>query len=111
MVQLYEEEPNFINIHICEMYFLCVRKDFKFRVPFSCLTFAFFLGLFTLLAHEIFPEAPLWGQIVTGLGILLLVVIVTVFVVSTTNTLKGYAAFMARKPNPDGSVSDPRMLD
>ena len=35
----------------------------------------------------------------------------SVFVGSTVNTLKGYAALMDQKPNPDGSVSDPKMLD
>ena len=41
----------------------------------------------------------------------LIVVIITVFFVSISNTLKGYAALMAKKPNDDGSVSDPKMLD
>ena len=100
-----------------------VAKDCKFRVPFAILSLAFFTGLFTRLAHEIIPEDTfswpwpgpwyvwVWVELGFGFVIGLLVVIGTVFVASTTSTLKGYAALMAKQPNADGSVSDPKMLD
>ena len=34
-----------------------------------------------------------------------------VFVISVKNTLKGFAALMKKKPNEDGTVSDPKMLE
>ena len=88
-----------------------VVKDFKFRGPFSFLSLGFFTSLFTLLAHQILPEAPLTSHIVVGFCSGPLVVIVAVFFENTANTLKGFVALMAEKPNNDGSVSNPKMLD
>ena len=88
-----------------------VVKDLKFRGPFSFLSLAFFTCLFTLLAHEILPEAPLSSQIVVGFCSGPLVVLVAVFFENSANTLRGYIALMAQKPNEDGSVRDPKMLD
>ena len=105
--------------------FRWVKKDFKFRYPFSFLFFAFFSALFTLLVHEIFPKDDYWALgieiipmvdewVLKGwLGFFMgfAVVVITVFFFNIANTLKGYAALMANKPNDDGSVSDPKMLD
>ena len=92
--------------------FSWIRKDIKFRLPFSLLSFAFFSALFILLAHEIFPKGGYWVlEMIRGIYIGSAVVVVTMFFVSTANTLKGYAALMAKKPNEDGSVSDPKMLN
>ena len=103
--------------------FRWVKKDFKFRYPFSFLFFAFFSALFTLLVHEIFPKDDYWAlgiEIISKVDVFLMVdgffmgfavVVITVFFFNIANTLKGYAALMANKPNDDGSVSDPKMLD
>ena len=89
-----------------------VAKDYKFRLPFSTLSFAFFSALFTLLAHEIFPDDDHWvSEIIRGIFMGFAVIVVTMFFVNTANTLKGYAVLMAKKPSDDGSVSDPKMLD
>ena len=34
-----------------------------------------------------------------------------IFVISVKNTLRGFAALMKKKPNEDGTVNDPKMLD
>ena len=88
-----------------------IAKDFKFRGPFSFLFLAFFIGLFTLLAHAISSNPDPGREILGGLSVGLILLVATVFVVNTANTLKGYAALMAKEPNEDGSVSDPKMLD
>ena len=95
-----------------------VWKDFKFRGPFALLFLAFFTGLFKRVGkywiENVLHETPpfgFWRETEMGFITGCIVVVIAVFFASTTSTLKGYAALMAKQPNPDGSVSNPKMLD
>ena len=85
-----------------------MRKEWKFRLPISLICFVLFNALFTPIFFDYFNISATIGlSFLTGLG----VAIVTTFVLSLINTLKGFAALMREKPNKDGTVSNLKILE
>ena len=92
-----------------ENWYFWMVKDWKFRLPISLICFVLFIALFTPI-FDYFGfdiSATIGLSFLTGLG----VAIVTTFVLSTINTLKGFAALMREKPNKDGTVSNLKILE
>ena len=85
-----------------------IKADPKFRIPMSLVGTGLFIALFVPLFYDYFPIGV---SIVFSIGTALFVFTAMVFFNSTSNTLKGFAALMKKKPNEDGTVSDPKMLD
>ena len=89
-------------------WYIWMKKDWKFRLPISLICFVLFNALFTPIFFDYFDISATIGlSFLTGLG----VAIVTTFVLSTINTLKGFVALMREKPNKDGTVSNLKILD
>ena len=85
-----------------------MKKDWKFRLPISLICFVLFNALFSPIFFDYFNISATIGlSFLTGLG----VAIVTTFVLSLINTLKGFAALMREKPNKDGTVSNLKILE
>ena len=85
-----------------------MKKDWKFRLPISLICFVLFNALFSPIFFDYDYDigATIGLSCLTGLGVAL----ATVFVLSTINTLKGFAALMREKPNKDGTVSNLKIL-
>ena len=85
-----------------------IRVDPKFRIPMSLVVIAIFIALFVPLFYDYFTINE---SIVLSIYTALVVSVAMVFAISARNTLKGLAALMKEKPNEDGTVNDPKMLD
>ena len=67
-----------------------------------------FIALFLPLFYDYYAIGDSIGY---SIKTALVVVVAMVFVISVKNTLRGFAALMKKKPNEDGTVSDPKMLE
>lgn len=87
---------------------LWIKADPKFRLPKSLVGAVLFIALFLPLFYDYYA---IGDSIFFSIGTALVVIVAMVFVISAKNTLGGFAALMKKKPNKDGTVSDPKMLD
>ena len=85
-----------------------IRADPKFRIPMSLVGIAVFLALFLPLFYDYYA---IRDSIIFSIGTAFVVLITMAFVNSARKTLGGFAALMKKKPNEDGTVSDPKMLE
>ena len=93
-----------------------LKKDIIFRTLFG---FSFSMMFFALIISLTIPLVSSKVDLASEAGNLsnlahaapYTIILGAIFLMGVENTLKGYASLMTKKPNKDGTVSDPQMLE